>query len=172
MLEIRRIREEVDRLLRKNRIVRPPVPVEKIAENEGLEVRHAPLHGELSGALIRGDGEVYIGVNSLDSGNRQRFTIAHELAHYVLHRGIKIHVDENFRVNWRDGESSKAVNPEEMEANRFAAELLMPTHFLVRDIEELRSVDHQSLDSLAKRYRVSVQAMRIRVGNFGFIIPE
>jgi Zn-dependent peptidase ImmA (M78 family) len=172
MLEIRRIRQKVAQLLRDSRIVRPPVPVEAIAEKLGLKVRYAPLEGDLSGALVREDGQAYIGVNSLHHLNRRRFTIAHELGHYVLHKGIKLHVDTDFRVNWRDNESSKAINPDEIEANRFAAELLMPTDFLVKDIDALKDVNQSTIDSLAKRYRVSSQAMKIRLGNFGFFVAD
>jgi len=170
MLRISEIRRKVDRLLRENRVARPPVPVERIAERCGLDVRYAPMDGDLSGALIHNGNEVYIGVNSLQSRNRRRFTIAHELGHFVLHEGI--YVDKDFRINWRDGNSSKAVNPEEMEANRFAAELLMPTDLLVRDIESLRRVDLAALDPLARRYGVSSHAMKIRLGNFGFNVPD
>jgi Zn-dependent peptidase ImmA (M78 family) len=172
MLKISKIREKVEALLRGNRIRKPPVPVERIATKLGLEIRCAPLDGDLSGALVRNDGEIYIGVNSLHHPNRQRFTIAHELGHFSLHKGIKIHVDRDFRVNWRDEDSSKAVDPEEMEANRFAAELLMPTHLLVRDIEELKRLDRRTVDLLARRYKVSQQAMKIRLGNFGFVLPD
>ena len=70
------------------------------------------------------------------------------------------------------GHTSFAVNPDEMEANRFAAELLMPTDLLVRDIESLRRVDRATLDSLARRYGVSSHAMSIRLGNFGFNLPD
>lgn len=170
MLPIRAIRENVEALLRQHRIKKAPVPVEKIAERLGLDVRYAPFDGELSGALVRNDGECYIGVNSLHSPNRRRFTIAHELGHYLLHEGVKQHLDNDFRVNWRDDKSSKAVNPEEMEANRFAAELLMPAEFLVRDIERIENFDSESaINLLARRYRVSREAMKIRLGNFGFI---
>lgn len=172
MLEIRRIRQRVDALLRQNGIGRPPVPVEKIAENLDLEVRYAPYDGDLSGALVRSKGETYIGVNSSDHPNRKRFTIAHELGHFILHKGITLHVDKDFRVNLRDSDSSKGVDPVEMEANRFAAELLMPTRFLVKDIERLRGVNQAALDSLARNYKVSAHAMRIRLSNFGFIVPE
>jgi Zn-dependent peptidase ImmA (M78 family) len=172
MLEIRKIRQRVDALLRQNAISRPPVPVEKIADNLELEVRYAPYDGDLSGALVRSKGETYIGVNSSDHSNRQRFTIAHELGHFILHRGITIHVDKDFRVNLRDGDSSKGVDSNEMEANRFAAELLMPTRFLVKDIERLSGMNQAELNSLARRYKVSAHAMRIRLSNFGIFLPD
>jgi Zn-dependent peptidase ImmA (M78 family) len=169
---VQRIRLKVKALLREQGIHRPPIPVEKIARKLGLEVRYEPLQGDLYGALVRGDGENYIGVNSLNHPNRRRFTIAHELGHFILHEGIKVHIDKGLRVNWRDDESSQAVSDEEMEANRFAAELLMPLPFLSEDIKKLKSVDQETVALLANRYRVSAQAMSIRLGNFGYILPD
>jgi Zn-dependent peptidase ImmA (M78 family) len=55
-----------------------------------------------------------------------------------LHEGEEIIVDRNFRVSFRDGDSGKAEKPEEIEANHFAAELLMPLHFLVEDLQDTR----------------------------------
>jgi Zn-dependent peptidase ImmA (M78 family) len=169
---IAKIRKRVAVLLEDHRISKPPVPVEKIAHVLGLEVRYAPLEGDLSGALIRSHSEQYIGVNSLHHRNRQRFTIAHEIGHFVLHKGIKIHVDKSFLVNWRDDESSQAISDEEMEANRFAAELLMPIPFLMKDIEQLRGVGGETVDLFARKYRVSSQAMQIRLGGLGYLLPD
>jgi len=169
---VRRIRERVTALLEDHGVTEPPIPIEKIAEKLGLEVRYAPLQGDLYGALIRSNHEMYIGVNSHNHPNRRRFTIAHELGHFVLHKGIRVHIDKGVRVNWRDDESSQAVSDEEMEANRFAAELLMPIQFLKRDIEKLKGVGQETVALLAGKYRVSAQAMRIRLGNFGYILPD
>jgi len=157
------IRETVEQLLRKSRISKPPVPVERIAEHQGLEIRLAPYEGDLSGALVRTERETFIGVNSNHHPNRQRFTVAHELAHFLLHRGLRLHVDKKIWVNWRDDESSKAVRWEEIEANQFAAELLMPTGFLIRDINRLGRIDASTVQFLARKYRVSPQAMDIRL---------
>lgn len=55
-------------------------------------VRYSPFEGELAGMLVRGDGQIVIGVNSLHPLNRQRFTIAHECGHLLLHKG-EFHVD-------------------------------------------------------------------------------
>jgi len=107
-------------------------------------------------------------VNSRHHPNRRRFTIAHELGHFRLHRGVAIHIDEDFRVNLRDEDSSKGVSWEEVEANRFAAELLMPTGFLFQDVEKFKNIDKQAVQNLARRYRVSSQSMEIRLANLGF----
>jgi Zn-dependent peptidase ImmA (M78 family) len=166
------LKETVERLLKKSRISKPPIPVEKIAEHHGLDVRLAPFEGDLSGALVRTEKEAYIGVNSSHHPNRQRFTIAHELAHYFLHKGLRVHIDKEFWVNWRDDESSKAVKWEEIQANQFAAELLMPTKFLKRDIDKLKRLDTHTTQFLANKYKVSPQAMRIRLTNIGLVVPD
>jgi Zn-dependent peptidase ImmA (M78 family) len=81
-------------------------------------------------------------------------------------------VDKSFLVNWRDDESSQAISDEEMEANRFAAELLMPIPFLMKDIEQLRGVGGETVDLFARKYRVSSQAMQIRLGGLGYLLPD
>ena len=77
-------------------------------------------------------GEPPTGVNSLHAPVRQRFTIAHELGHAVLHAREGIHLDQAFRLRFRDQTSAMAIDPEEIDANSFAAELLMPADELNR----------------------------------------
>jgi Zn-dependent peptidase ImmA (M78 family) len=161
------IEQTVETLLRKCRVTKPPVPVERIAEQYGLDIRLAPYEGDLSGALVRTDKEAFIGVNSHHHPNRQRFTVAHELAHFFLHKGMRLHIDKNIWVNWRDDESSKAVQWEEIQANQFAAELLMPTAFLMRDLNKIGRMNDHLVQFLSRKYRVSSQAMDIRLNNLG-----
>jgi Zn-dependent peptidase ImmA (M78 family) len=113
-------------------------------------------------------------VNSSQHENRQRFTIAHELGHYLLHKGTKLHFDEDFRIDYRDATSSDATKREEVEANGFAAALLMPERILMRDWRRLEPNDKEipeTIRALAKRYRVSHKAMELRLVNLGFISP-
>ena len=159
------IREEATELLEKHGVSKPPVPVEQIAESLGARVRFSPHEGELAGMLMRGNGQTVIGVNSLHHVNRQRFTIAHEIGHLLLHKG-EVHIDRSFRVHRRDAVSSMAIDPEEIEANRFAAELLMPFDMIANDLAELIDVeDEDEIKRLADKYQVSVQAMTHRVTN-------
>jgi len=166
-----KIQRQVSKILRDNNVHRPPVPVEKIAEGYGIEVRYEPAEDELSGALVRKRNEVVIGVNASHHPNRQRFTIAHEIAHFLLHDGVEVHVDQDFRVNLRDQRSSEAVSREEIEANGFAAELLMPKEFIVRDTRRFPAVDEAVKQRLANRYRVSKRAMGLRLANLGLDSP-
>jgi Zn-dependent peptidase ImmA (M78 family) len=122
--------------------------------------------------MVYRDGDrIVVGVNSLHHPNRQRFTIAHEIGHLLLHRGKEVHIDRTFRVNLRDDVSSKAVDQEEIQANRFAAELLMPRGMLIEDLktQQIDYENEEALGELAKRYRVSLQAMTFRLANLGLV---
>jgi Zn-dependent peptidase ImmA (M78 family) len=75
------------------------------------------------------DGTGVIGVNNNHHRNRQRFTIAHEIAHYRLHHVGKVFNDAT-PVFFRDTTSAAGQSPQEIVANAFAAELLMPENKL------------------------------------------
>lgn len=161
------LRPIAEGLLHAEGVGEPPVAVEAIARSLGATARYAPFQGELAGMLIRHDDGrgVVIGVNSLHHVNRQRFTIAHECGHLRLHEGKPADVDRSFRVNRRDGASSQATDAEEIEANRFAAELLMPYDMIVEDLVNSAPdiEDEAELRTLANRYGVSLQALTLRI---------
>ena len=94
--------------------------------------------GNESGFTLREGSRTIIGVNTRTSRKRQRFTIAHEIGHVVLHESPLI-VDHSVRIDWRDGVSSLGTQKQEIEANAFAAALLMP-HRMVID----RAKDYSS----------------------------
>lgn len=160
-----KIRETAERVLNDCGVKRAPVPVEKIAAFLGAKVKYSPFEGELAGVLARGEDRVVIGVNSSHHSNRQRFTIAHECGHLLLHEG-ETFVDKSFRINLRDDVSSLAVDSHEIEANRFAAELLMPYQLLLEDLgAEIDLENEDTIKTLAKKYGVSLQAMTHRITN-------
>ena len=162
------LRPFVNQLLQACGIYDAPVPVEQIARHLEAEIRYSPFDGKLAGMLVRrDDGPAVIGVNSAHHINRQRFTIAHECAHLRLHSGKDVYIDRTFRVNVnrRDERSAQAVDPEEIEANRFAAELLMPYDMILNDIIAFDIEDDENLEELAAKYRVSVQALTYRINN-------
>lgn len=157
-------REAAQSVLKEHGITSAPVPVDRIARQLGVRVQFAPLDNDLSGmAHIRG-GIVVVGVNSLHAPNRQRFTLAHELGHVILHRPIlesAVHVD---RVLLRDRNSSTGTDQQEIEANAFASELLMPTDILETMLGGRQVIldDDEEIAALAKKFRVSESAMRFR----------
>lgn len=167
------VRRSVFRLLGAIGVDSPPIPVERVAEHLGACVRSVPLAGKeaLSGLLYRAEGETIIGVNKEHPETRRRFTIAHEIGHLVLHDRHPLHIDRDFPVRLRDARSSQAVDPDEIAANAFAAELLMPTAMVLGDLEG-QSVDYedeQAIRHLADRYKVSLQAMIFRLVNLGLL---
>jgi len=161
---------EAKELLRQCDITSAPVPVDLIAKYLGVEVRFAPLDDELSGMVFIKDGRPIIGVNALHHPNRQRFTIAHELGHFVLHRELitnSVHVDKQFRVLMRDGSAGTGTQKIEVEANQFAAALLMPDALVRKAISQhtFDIDDDTPLTELAKQFKVSRQTMEYRVRN-------
>ncbi len=162
-----KIRDLCALLLEKNEVRRPFVPVQKIAENEGVRLEKQEFEQDWSGFLLRGGSKPIVGVNKAHSEPRQRFTIAHELGHWLLHDGDGLHVDKTFRINFRDKTSSLGTKIEEREANTFAAWLLMPKEMLLNDIDEEHLDIHgeEAVKKLARRYRVSPQSMSFRLIN-------
>jgi Zn-dependent peptidase ImmA (M78 family) len=160
-------------LLEQAGVKRPPVPVEKIAHFLGAQVAYEAFDGDVSGMLFREPDRTLIGVNSTHAATRQRFTLAHEIAHLRLHKGRRaVFIDRLVRVNWRDGTS----DPEENQANAFAAELLMPRKFMTQEIERAvvrtrQIAPEQLIVDLAETFRVSQEVMRYRLINLGVLGP-
>lgn len=165
---------EAQALLQEIRINQFPIPVERIAEHLGATLRFEPFEGDISGMLFRDEQRRIIGVNSLDGVSRQRFTISHEIGHLLLHEGRAMFVEKHVQVNLRDSVSSTATNAEEIEANRFAAELLMPAGMVKREASRRlgkgASMPRDSLvEGMADAFKVSKQAMEIRLTNLGLL---
>lgn len=131
----------------------PPVDVLAIAAAYGIQV-YSVSGSQWDGAIEMGPPTV-IYVKQSPNISRQRFTIAHEIGHYVLHG----HLQRAFR----DEFSAQGFNVHEIEANRFAADLLMPAHW-VRAYAR-----YENTSELAERFQVSHQAMRIRVSGLGLV---
>jgi Zn-dependent peptidase ImmA (M78 family) len=159
-----KIERLVATLLNEHRVSKPAVPIDKIVKKSDVVLKYGEL-GDVSGLLVRTGALTTIGVNSKHPLVRQRFTIAHEYAHYLLHMGILAHYDRDYRVNYRSAESSQATNTEEIEANFFAASILMPRMFLDAD-NAISALDNDiEVSALASRYNVSRHAMSLRLAN-------
>src|SRR5206468_3219347 len=71
-------------LLAKGRVTKPPVAVEKLARLCGVHVQAAPFRDSVSGVLLDLEVGPIIGYNATHAPGRQRFSIAHELGHFLL----------------------------------------------------------------------------------------
>lgn len=170
-------REARDLLAQLN-VTAPPVPLKDIARELGIEIVLQDFGGtDISAMLARdeaGDHPV-IGVNKRQSENRRNFSIAHELGHFLLHQGKPLIVDRT-RVNFRDTVSSMATDYDEVQANAFAAELLMPRDFVFTAVRSFADQNEEfSSDelvaSLARDFSVSTAAMGYRLTNLGIVLP-
>jgi Zn-dependent peptidase ImmA (M78 family) len=140
--------------------LRPPVDVKEMAKDLGVNIYElANMPSGASGKLFpdrRSPAGFSIGVNANDSYTRKRFTIAHELAHFLLHRN-DIHDGVLDDTLYRSEHLSGA---QETEANKFAADILMPYDLL----QSMAQRGITKVEDLAHKFGVSAQAMSIRLG--------
>jgi Zn-dependent peptidase ImmA (M78 family) len=160
-----RAKKQAEHVLAQAKISAPPVDVVGIVRSRDIKLRFGPLPNDLSGFLLHQNDEALIGVNSLHSRTRQRFTLAHEFGHYLLHPSDNF-VDRKF-ILFRNTLSSQAIDPREKEANEFAATLLMPERFLRKLLagEAVDLEDEERVSQLAKTFGVSNQALVFRLIN-------
>ncbi len=148
-----------------------PVDVHMVTEECGASVSEEDLEDSVSGFLVIKDGNGIIGVNRRHHPNRKRFTIAHELGHYLLHRdAASVFVDAT-PVFFRDEVSSEGTRLQEIEANTFAAELLMPAEILRQRVgDQLIDIhDETPIRRMATEFGVSAQAITIRLTRLDLI---
>lgn len=150
-----------------------PVPIVELCNSYGIKVFDEYLKNNVSGFIVI-QNENYkdyetnkvIVVNSFDSAARQRFTIAHELGHYILHKG------ENELYAHRDVGANNAT---EREANIFASNFLMPENLVKSFLNNLREdywgfiSDTQKILSVAENFAVSNLAAKVRLEQLGLI---
>lgn len=171
----REARQQAQAILAKFNIKEPPVDTYEIAKRLQIDVVDYPAPDDsLSGFVLRKDdktGRPLIAVNEVHSEVRRRFTVAHELGHLFLHQlGSGLHVDQTL-IAFRNHISETATDEREIEANQFAAELLMPTDWLKKEIQNagVDLMNESLISNFAKRYNVSIPAMSIRLAKLGVI---
>lgn len=172
-------RSEAEKILQNlRRKKHSPIDVEKIAKKYGIEIVRGQFSGKdgqhVSGVLKIDENGPIIAIQSSESIERQRFTIAHEVCHFLLHKSEKLYIDhknsEVATLMFRDENSSNASSVKEIQANQFAAELLMPSEEIREYMKERitkESNDESVLDlikELASMYQVSAAAMTIKIG--------
>lgn len=144
--------------------LRLPVNVGMIAQSLGYEIKTiSPFEVDLSGMATVENGRKVIYINTRDHPNRQRFTIAHEIGHHYL--GHTRDGVTKFRDN-PNHYSTGYQNPVELEANEFAAELLMPSEAIIALIERKGITNPTQLASI---FDVSESAMYWRLKNMRLI---
>lgn len=127
-----------------------PVSVESYATQIDAIIHYqTDLEPSESGWCFQKDGKYYIGVNTSDSKERQRFTVCHELGHIVL----KITSDHDAPSTWSYAKKS----PSEILCDVFAAELLLP-YQLFKPIADKEVINFSTIEELASRFEASITA--------------
>jgi Zn-dependent peptidase ImmA (M78 family) len=148
-----------------------PVDVNSAAESLDLSVVEQDLESSVSAMLVVKDGHGVIGVNTNHHPNRRRFSVAHEIGHYLLHRDSASVFVDAAPVFFRAETSAAGTKQQEVEANAFAAELLIPAVSLREQVEQqaLDPYDDASVHRLARTFGVSAQALTIKLVKLGLI---
>lgn len=169
----KRYAKEIDsraaELLRTHGLLVTPVNVSVIADRLGAAVVFEDLDDDVSGFLLREKGVSTIAINKQHHPNRQRFTMAHECGHLFLHadKGDRLWLDKT--LFFRDGSSSSGDQFAEIEANQFAAGLLMPEELILGMLGKERLISEIDVVRLAMRFEVSERAMTVRLISLGLI---
>lgn len=144
---------------------------ESLSKKLGVKVVYEKLDDEVSGVLVVQEAKPIIFINTEHHLNRQRFTIAHELGHYLLHKQEQVHVDNDFTIAYRNTKSSTGENLHEIEANQFAAELLMPEKCVEQYLAEnkIALITETTILEMSNFFGVSLQAMTIRLSTLSLI---
>jgi Zn-dependent peptidase ImmA (M78 family) len=157
MADFKRAQKEAEAIWQKLCLTSPPIPILEVTENHGLLVRDANFsaHPKISGILDVKGQIIYI--NAEESPARKRFTIAHELGHWILHPCIK--EENSVHTIYYRRPIDKETDDLEKEANCFAANLLVPIGFLkkYRDLypeQELAALFAVSQEVIGYRLRL------------------
>ena len=145
------------------------IPVDPIAlaNRLGIKVNNAKFSEPSLAALLSKRGSnVWILLDEAGHPHRKRFSIAHELGHHFLHLrtdGEMIDHDADlFRVSEYDSVEITQERLKEIEANQFAAALLMPERLIRQSWQ-----DRPSISKLARLFQVSEEAMGYRIASLG-----
>lgn len=144
-----KIQTKAESLIQDSKQTEFPIRLSKILEKEHLKVKifsimESPEFADYSGMIDKKNKIIYI--NGDEPTYRKRFTIAHEIGHLLLNHTK----DVDFRNN------SYSNDPEELEADFFAACLLMPKNIFMDVYQKM------NLSELAAFFGVSRRAVGIR----------
>lgn len=140
-------------------VSQPPVDFGKLFDDLGLDYISQPMKSGESGRIEKRNGKYAVFINSEEGEGRRRFTAAHELAHYLLHRDMleTTHLDRLFSD---DGNPSAPFQElHEVQANKLAAKILMPEGLIRKRWNE----GQRNPSELAREFKVSPAAIQVRL---------
>jgi Zn-dependent peptidase ImmA (M78 family) len=125
---------------------------------EDIIIRKEQMQSNVSGYFKYENGKWIIGINQAHHPNRQKFTMAHELGHYMLHKAKDVNIVDT--TLFRNDEADSV----EYMANDFASKLLMPED----KVRELVDSGIKNIGELAIEFGISASAMKYRILSLGY----
>lgn len=157
---------EARKLRVEHNLMERPIDVFKLCKKIGIDLFEQTFSedSDISAILVKKGADAAIEINQNHSKTRQRFSVAHEIGHWRLHA-------DNDKLDIAKGSLDLKVfmrsenrSPDEIEANEFAAELLMPEDLIQKEFYHLvESGEENFISELAKRYKVSESAIAFRL---------
>ncbi|UFH34545.1 ImmA/IrrE family metallo-endopeptidase [Flavobacterium acetivorans] len=141
--------------------------LELFASGLGITLIEKPLEN-CDGRIIFGKTKTLVELNSeIEFEEKKRFTLAHEIGHFILHKNIEIHNDNEGTTSWFSNKESQAkAGKQESEANQFASELLMPTTLFIEKIKG-KPFSPDLLRSLSQYFKTSITSVIFRYFELG-----
>jgi Zn-dependent peptidase ImmA (M78 family) len=176
----------IDQLIKdynSNQEINDQIPVkivEKIKE-QNIELNELcyDLHDEVLGEIKKENGKYKINIQGYDFNYRRRFTMAHELGHYKLHKDLldEEGLDDGLSYEAMYRKNAKISSIEETQANKYAIEMLVPKELIISIVKELnkikeipRIIDENGeannlnlIEYLSNRFEVSKIALGFRL---------
>ena len=140
-----------------------PVKLGAMANSFGIDVLLSTFPLGISGQIGEEDENFVIRINRHEVRHRQRFTLAHEISHFLLHKDLIRSTESNY---WSENVLLRSGQPlrVEYQANRLASDLVIPPNLLV---EETKNIDNpmttDELQYLAEKFQVSAAAMKFKL---------
>ena len=161
--------KELFKLAEKNKAKNGSIDIVKIATELGIEVyaedgREDCFNAEIAYNISNNLYEII--VNKNHSINRQRFSIAHEISHFIKHKEELKKSGSLQRENRSDAL--------EKEADFLAEKILMPESLVLNELKNVLKNTKLSIfqiNKLAKRFKVSIIVANIRLKNLGYRVP-
>lgn len=147
---------------KENLVRTQPFDIESFVKKYGIKISREQMDYDISGYIQKRPTGYVIGINQYHNPRRQRFTIAHEFAHYLMHKEIiEQGTLKEDRILFRNNENNKI----EREANTLASDILIPEERFKSFIKN----GVRDVDQLANEFDVSVSAIRYKAYKLGYI---
>ncbi len=163
-------------------LFKAPIDLDSLTKHLDIDVNYIDFNDDISGKIKYNyiDDNVIISINKNEYLPRQRFSLAHEIAHYIY--------DIDFENNSEIKDSEKTlfrndvVNPIEKRANKYAEKLLMPKELFINEIDKIKNKLFPTLDNklgieriykiieeVSEKFQVSKPAAIMRLSSIGKI---